>query len=549
MIPHPPPAPPPKRKKSRKPTSLTSDLIFDTPTGLRYPPQLLHQARTGHTPLLSIATLHADVLAHEAALTAALRAAPRVEEERKGVDLSTVGMGVETPWQVIQRCMQEEVDAVGDYIEEKRREAQVKEEEKKKAGEETEEDQRGQTGRRRKAGAAAQGRRTAARGGKKRRVAVDKEQVGGEAVDERKELQERGDEKEVEAKAVQAKEQQEEKSEPGHEADAVKREDEPAVRKRRSRAPAIPASLSSVSTATSPSQLSASLPLPDSFGSRMPSYSAMVAALIPPPSLPRSLFPALVDHNAVTNELFLHRLQQKLAAASSPPSAPSPSSSSSSPLSPTPPADPTLPSPPPLPLLPLHLPLVHFHVYASSSERKQQELILHAHQPLSALLSAIRCPHPSTHRLLYIERTLYTDTPATAQPVIEWLTAHPTHPLYPPVVDGLDAQVGGLEVRLGSHYLYQHGQDCCHVLVVAEVRFVSERWDVRQAAAYPLEVYVRHERRRRCGACRLFASQYAVYDDVLCVDNPTFVCESCYRAMHYDAEGKLLYADFTVYKV
>ena len=94
-----------------------------------------------------------------------------------------------------------------------------------------------------------------------------------------------------------------------------------------------------------------------------------------------------------------------------------------------------------------------------------------------------------------------------------------------------------MEVRLGSHYLYHHGQDCCHVVVVGEVRFVSERWDVREGAVYPLEVYVRHERKRRCGACRLFASQYAVYDDMLCVDNPTFLCEHCYRRLHYDEEG------------
>ena len=554
MIPHPPPAPPPKRKKSRKPTSLTSDLISSTTTGLRYPPQLLHQARTGHTPLLSIPQLHSDVLAHQAALALALRAVPRPVDVGGvgGVDLSTEGMGVETPWQVIQRCLREEVAAVGDHIQVQAREAQEKAQEEQKT-KEGEDPQRTAQPRGRKTRAAREQSSTG-RGSRKRRSTPDEEKVSAAAADERKEdAQEGKDGREEEVDTREERTVEEEKGGQG-DGDAVKEEGDLPVKRRRLRGPLIPSSLSSISTASSPSQLSAGLPLPDSFGARMPSYSALVAALMPPPSLPRSIFPSLVDHNAVTNELFLHRLQQKLAAAASPaptppPSlAPSPSSSSASP-SPSSSSSSSSPSLMHPTMLPLHLPLVHFYIYASSSERKQQELILHAHQPLSTLLSSIRCPHPPTHRFLHLERTLYTDSPPTVQPIIEWLSAYPDHPLYPPEVRGLDAEVGELEVRLGSHYLYHHGQDCCHVVVVGEVRFVSERWDVREGAVYPLEVYVRHERKRRCGACRLFASQYAVYDDMLCVDNPTFLCEHCYRRLHYDEEGQLLYSDFKVYKV
>ena len=463
------------------------------PAGLHYSPQLLHAARSGYTPPLSITELHAQALDAARRLDAAVQSIPAVD-----VDLSCEGMGVETPWQVLQRRLDEEVAAVADHL--KAREAQAAQEkqppqptateaeaetiEAKEAAPSTSTTQPSPPRRARK-------RKAASAPPAEEKTAAEPQGVPGEQEEAK------ADDKGVKAEGAGTA---------------------PAVRSRRRRAP-FSSSLTSVSTATSPLHLSADLPLPDTFGSRMPSYAALLSALMPPAGLPLSLFPPVVDHNSITPELFLHRLQRRLSS-----------------LSPAPP-------------LPPYHPLLHFHVYAASSERKAQELILHAGQPLSALTAAVRCPHPPSNAFLLLDRRLYTADPSAASPVVRWLTAHPTHPLYPPEVLPLDTPLWQLRVRLGGHAVYHHGADCCHVVQVGEVRFLDERWDVVEGGAYPLEVYVRHERKRKCGGCRLFGAEYAVYDDVLCVDTPTFLCDHCYKRLHYDTEGRLLYADFKVYKV
>ena len=491
-------APTPKRKRSRKPSSLSPDLSTSSPTGLRYPSQLLHQARTGYTPLLSIATLHTSFLRSHTLLTSTLSSIS-LPSSSSGAELSTAGLGVDTPWQVIARRMDEEVASVAAYMRDKESDARAEEERQRKE-------------QRRLLDEAKQREKARAQEHRKRRIPkFPKRQRTASPSNAAADASERKDESPITA----VKDEEEEKADEEEKAPPKP----PGLRSM----PLFSASLSAVSTSTSPLNLSATLPLPDGFGCSMPSYAALVNALVPPPELPLSLFPSVVDHNTVTNELFLHRLHKKLEEAKD--------------------------HPPPAPL-PTHTPLLHVSVYASCSERKQQELILHSGQPLSALTTAVRCPHTPSNAFLYLERTLYTDDPATVAPVLDFLTAHPEHPLYPSTTAPLSSTTfHSLSLRVGSHYLYHHGSDCCHVVLFTQVSFLDPAWDLDDPRLYPLEPYVRNERKRKCGGCRLFGAQYAVYDDLLCADNPTFLCDQCYRRLHYDHDGRLLYADFTVYRV
>lgn len=43
--------------------------------------------------------------------------------------------------------------------------------------------------------------------------------------------------------------------------------------------------------------------------------------------------------------------------------------------------------------------------------------------------------------------------------------------------------------------------------------------------------------------CRL----QVTYDDEHAEGNPSFQCEECYKALHYDAQGSLIYNTFKVF--
>jgi len=42
-------------------------------------------------------------------------------------------------------------------------------------------------------------------------------------------------------------------------------------------------------------------------------------------------------------------------------------------------------------------------------------------------------------------------------------------------------------------------------------------------------------------------SSFVTYGDRLATEDPYFYCEHCYKPIHYDSDGKLLYADFEVF--
>ena len=500
-----------KRKRSRKPTSLCpSDLTSSSPSGLAYSPQLIDQARTGYTSLISIAELRDAFASFYSAVQAEPEPLTDGADSAEDAAFSCDELRLPTPFQAVHDRIGEEVQRVGEWMAERQEELQEME---RRAAEQERESRR------------------KTKQEKEQKHSDEQPQPEAKAIDERKEAAD--DEKEQQPAAAETKRRRvkakQESSEEQKEAVASS-----GGRKSR-RGSGVGLSLSAVSTARSPLELAAGVPLPDSFGSSVPSYTELCDALSIPPAalqtvLPLSLFPAVVDHNSITNELFLHRLETKLKAAEEAKDAADGAHE-----------------------LPAFTPIIAVHVYASASHRKQQEILLHADQPLSALTAAIRCERSPdvSSAFLYVERVLYTDDESAAAPVLSWLSSQPSHPLYPTVVQPLRSTTFAslTPFRLGSHYLFHHGADCCHTVMVQSVRCLHPRYHLTDGRLYPLELWLRHERKSKCGACRLFAAQYAVYDDLLLHDNPTCLCEACYRLLHYDREGKLQYGDFRVYKL
>lgn len=48
--------------------------------------------------------------------------------------------------------------------------------------------------------------------------------------------------------------------------------------------------------------------------------------------------------------------------------------------------------------------------------------------------------------------------------------------------------------------------------------------------------------------CEIFPAKFVTYNDKLSAEDPTFYCDKCYRQLHYDEQGQLLYSDFEVYR-
>ena len=355
------------------------------------------------------------------------------------------------------------------------------------------------------------------------------------------------------------------------------------------------ASLSSPSTATSALHLSSGVELPPSFGSTVPSQAELMAAL-PEKALsllPIGLFPPVVDFSSLTPELFLHRLRKKLTgdgggSEESKEEAAVSSSGSEA-------------------CLPLHAPLLRVSVYAPASERKQQEIILHGEQTLDELMAVIKCsakhqPHPPVSstssfpplftsasttttdtatapvintEFLYIEHTLYPHqcTPTAAlTPILTFLNTHSTTSShYPTTIQPVSSTASASAstsasttaiasattatfmslpgIRLGSHYLYHHAVDCCHIVIVDSIEFASQGLHVLERSAYPSVVWERSERRRLCGGCRMASATCCVYGDMLSDVEPLLLCDGCERLLHCDSRGDRLYDNYTMYKL
>ena len=560
-----PTALPHRRKRTRQPTSLSHNTLTP-PTGLRYPTQLLYAARTGHTSLLNINQLHAQFVAFRLELDSRLAALPRPPPPPPLDDVR-----LQTPYRLIAERMETEVAAVGEWMKEK--ESEVNSEQQRRA-EEQEKEWEEQKRKEREERAA---RRRRDRQAKATNTEAKEERRDEEAVkDERKEVEEQS----IAAAALQPnaageRAMQEERTEikdadggetvadgqasGESESKSVRR---PTPKRPRRAARTFSASLSSPSTATSALQLSAGVDLPPSFGASLPSHSDLMAALLPDKALaalPLSLFPPVIDFNSLTPELFLHRLQKRLGDGSAD------ESKADAPTT-----------------LPPGTALLRVSVYASASERKQQEVIVHGEQTLDELMAVIRCsnkqqptrPQTTSSSLpglstppdaaatepavntefLYIENTLYptASTPVpTLQPVLDFLTTHSdTAPLYPPTISPAHSTTFlSLSVRLASHYLYHHSVDCCHTLTVDGIDFLDEVQHVADRRAYPLVVYERSDRRRLCGGCRMASAVCCVYGDMLSDVEPLLLCDGCERLLHCDNQANRLYDNFTMYRL
>lgn len=105
-----------------------------------------------------------------------------------------------------------------------------------------------------------------------------------------------------------------------------------------------------------------------------------------------------------------------------------------------------------------------------------------------------------------------------------------------------------LRVGPGGRMVYCHQGGCEHILSVRDVRCFDPECDPRLVSDYPLQlVGIGCLQQRPCSVCSAKSCKLVTYDDQVASSSPFFWCADCFRALHYDENGKALFTDFKVF--
>ena len=110
-------------------------------------------------------------------------------------------------------------------------------------------------------------------------------------------------------------------------------------------------------------------------------------------------------------------------------------------------------------------------------------------------------------------------------------------------------------VQLGKPYIYLHQSNCEHVIVFSELKLLEQdqchdaRFVVSSScpslgsprsmfSLYPLCRMKYHGRFSYCFLCNVFYAKWLIKNSPLIPDDPCLLCERCFKACHYDKDGK-----------
>ncbi|XP_069137305.1 snRNA-activating protein complex subunit 3-like [Argopecten irradians] len=103
-----------------------------------------------------------------------------------------------------------------------------------------------------------------------------------------------------------------------------------------------------------------------------------------------------------------------------------------------------------------------------------------------------------------------------------------------------------LKVRLGQPYLYMHQGNCEHIIIFNDIRLFHPD-DAQDRREYPRLAFKRTYKRSICRVCEIHSSRWLTYGSQHAPDDPSFFCDQCFRALHYDKDGKKI-GSFKAYK-
>lgn len=96
-----------------------------------------------------------------------------------------------------------------------------------------------------------------------------------------------------------------------------------------------------------------------------------------------------------------------------------------------------------------------------------------------------------------------------------------------------------LRIRLGYPYLYCHQGYCEHLVVFSDVRLMHGD-DCQDLSKYPIMINKPPKKKVVCMICRVFTSKWMTRNDSFTPSEPSYQCDTCFRMLHYDEDGKKL---------
>ncbi|KAG7390724.1 small nuclear RNA activating complex, polypeptide 3 [Phytophthora pseudosyringae] len=211
-------------------------------------------------------------------------------------------------------------------------------------------------------------------------------------------------------------------------------------------------------------------------------------------------------------------------------------------------------------------PILWFDVlHPSKDPAKTQSFLVRRSQRVSELVDLIACAnderlseHAKASKLVYFGRKFFVDRRVSgsldySKQLIRWIRAKPEREAkFGAFSDGDRAPsslhsstFADLELYVDLPGAYIHQGECEHLLRLRDARLPHELDAPKSGGMFPLRLPNPLNRPlRNCLICQNYSAKYVCYGDRLGLVDPMFFCNRCYRAAHYDSEGKLLYNDF-----
>lgn len=192
--------------------------------------------------------------------------------------------------------------------------------------------------------------------------------------------------------------------------------------------------------------------------------------------------------------------------------------------------------------------------------------------PLSALRDQIRCvadnrhnrevsgdPDSVTHGrdaghvyksgYFYINETFYNDMRCHqnldySETIIKWASQQ-GRGIGPFKKSTVTETFADLTIQLGYPYLYVHQGNCEHLLVFSDIRLIKSV-DSSNLLDYPKFIHSNRRPHINCIFCKVNVAKWFVKDNDQMPEDPSFLCERCFRMFCYDTTGQKK-CDFKAY--
>eukprot|EP00644_Phytophthora_capsici_P016585 jgi/Phyca11/553373/estExt2_Genewise1Plus.C_PHYCAscaffold_520334 len=203
-------------------------------------------------------------------------------------------------------------------------------------------------------------------------------------------------------------------------------------------------------------------------------------------------------------------------------------------------------------------------LHPSKDPARTQSFLVRRSQRISELVDLFACAnderlgeHGKPSKLVYFGHKFFVDrrVPGSvdySEQIRRWIRAKPERQSkFGAFSDGdrprslHSATFADLELLVDVPGVYIHQGECEHLLRLRDARLPHELDAPKSSGIFPLRLPnpLNHPL-RNCLICQHYSAKYVCYGDRLAVVDPMFFCNRCYRAAHYDADGKLLYDDF-----